>query len=72
MSNKQGSITFIPIMTILYGAVGVAVAALVAGAAATLLPRQAQATPGEKVITPVLSENVVCWRMNLNRAVRRV
>ncbi len=45
MSNKQGSITFISIMTILCGAVGLAVAVLVAGAAATLLPRQAQATP---------------------------
>jgi hypothetical protein len=45
MSNKRGSITLIPIMTIMCGAVGVAVAVLVAGAAATLSPRQAQATP---------------------------
>jgi hypothetical protein len=40
--NKQGSITFISMMTILCGAVSLAVAVLVAGAAATLLPRQAQ------------------------------
>ena len=32
MSNKQGSITFISIMTILCGAVGLAVAVLVAAA----------------------------------------
>jgi hypothetical protein len=37
--NKQGSITFISMMTILCGAVGLAVAVLVAGAAATLLPQ---------------------------------
>jgi uncharacterized membrane protein len=45
MSNKQVSITLITIKTFLCGAVGGAVAALVAAPAATLLPREVQATP---------------------------
>lgn len=45
MRYKEGSIALIPMMTILGGAVGVGVAVLVAGAAITLSPRQAQALP---------------------------
>jgi hypothetical protein len=45
MSNKQRSNAFTPMGTILYGSAGVLSAALIAGAAVTLLPRQAKATP---------------------------
>lgn len=44
MSYKEGSNALIP-MTILCGAAGVATAILIAGAAVTLSPRQAQALP---------------------------
>ena len=45
MSNKQGSITFISLATMLCGAAAVVSAVLIAGVAATLSSRQAQATP---------------------------
>jgi mono/diheme cytochrome c family protein len=44
MSNKQGSSAFIPMTTILCGAVGAVAAVVIAAAAITLSPRQAQAT----------------------------
>ena len=63
MSNKQGSSALIPMATILCGAVGVAVAILVAGAAATLSPRQAQATPAYAAQT-----GLPCGRCHVNPA----
>lgn len=45
MSNKQASNAFIPMATILCTAAGAISAVLIAGLAATLSPRQAQATP---------------------------
>jgi mono/diheme cytochrome c family protein len=44
MSNKQGSSVFMPMMTILCGAAGVVAAVVIAVAAITFSPRQAQAT----------------------------
>jgi mono/diheme cytochrome c family protein len=45
MSNKQNSSALIPMATILCGAAGIVSAILIAGTAATLSPRQAEATP---------------------------
>lgn len=45
MSNEQSSNAPIPIRTILYGAAGVVSVVLIAGAAVTVSPRHAQATP---------------------------
>lgn len=56
-------IATIPIAAILSGAVGVAAAVLVAGAAATLSPRQAQATPAYAVKT-----GLPCGRCHVNPA----
>jgi uncharacterized membrane protein len=63
MSTKQGLVTLIPIKTFLCGAVGGAVAVLVAGAAGTLLPRQAQATPAYAAQTVL-----PCGRCHVNPA----
>ena len=63
MSTKQGLVTLIPIKTFLCGAVGLAVAVLVAGAAATLLPRQAQATRAYAAQT-----GLPCGRCHVNPA----
>ncbi len=63
MNNKQVSITLITMKTFLCAAVGGAVAALVAGAAATLLPRQAQATPAYAAQT-----GLSCGRCRVNSA----
>jgi hypothetical protein len=63
MTTKQGLVTLIPIKTFLCGAVGGAVAALVAAAAATLLPRQAQATPAYAAQT-----GLPCGRYYVNPA----
>ena len=49
MSTKQGLVTLIPIKTFLCGAVGGAVTVLVAGAAGTLLPRQAIRNCGTRI-----------------------
>ncbi len=45
MSMSRSSDAFIQMGTIMYGAAGVLSAVLIVGAAATLSPRQAQATP---------------------------
>jgi hypothetical protein len=63
MSTKQGLVTLIPIKRFLCGAVGGAVAVLVAGAAGTLLPRQAQATPAYAAQT-----GLPCGRCHVNPA----
>jgi hypothetical protein len=63
MTNKEGSSALIPIVTILCGAAGVAVAVLIASAALTISPHQAQALPAYAAQT-----KLACGRCHVNRA----
>lgn len=63
MSNKESSRAFISTITILCGAGGVASALLIAGAAVTVSPRQAQATPAYAQQT-----GLACGRCHVNPA----
>ena len=62
MSSKEGSSASIP-MRLLCGAAGVAATVLIVGAAGTLSPRQAQATPAYAAQT-----HLPCGQCHVNPA----
>lgn len=63
MRNKQGSAVFIPLAAILGGIASIGFAVLLAGAAVTVTPKQAQALPKYAAQT-----GLPCGRCHVNPA----